>query len=87
MLENSTEDLVREVLAEYKKKESICDCPHCEDDVVAMVLNVMPPKYFLSSVTSGERIAYTLDKKRRFEALIKISETVPLVHQQNHPEK
>jgi len=87
MLENATEELVRDVLAEYNKKDPLCDCPHCEDDVVAMVLNVMAPKYFLSNASSGERIAYTLDKKMRFEALIKISETVPRVFQQNHPEK
>ncbi len=87
MLENATEELVREVLAEYKRKDPICDCPNCEDDVVAMVLNVLPPKYFLSSATSGEKIAHTLDKKLRFEALIKISEMVPVVCQRNHPEK
>ena len=47
----------------------------------------MDKKYFLSNATSGEKIAYTLDKKLRFEALIKISEAVPLVYKQNHPEK
>ena len=87
MLENATEELVREVLAEYKKKDPLCDCPHCEDDVVASVLNELPPKYFLSNASSGEKIAFTLDKKLRFEALIKISETVPRVYQQNHREK
>lgn len=87
MLENATEELVREVLSEYKKKDPVCACANCEEDVVAMVLNVMPPKYFLSNATSGEKIAYTLDKKLRFEALIKISEAVPLVYKQNHDTK
>ena len=86
MLENVTEELVREVLSEYKKKDPICDCSNCENDVVAMVLNVLPPKYFLSNATSGEKIAFILDKKLRFEALIKISEMVPQVYQQNHKE-
>ncbi|MEN1760582.1 late competence development ComFB family protein [Anoxynatronum sibiricum] len=86
MLENYTEKLVREVLKEYKSKDPVCDCDNCEDDVVATVLNQMPPKYFLSDAPQGERVAYVLSKKLRFDALIKISEAVPQVLKQNHSE-
>jgi len=87
MLENYTEQVVREVLKEYQSKNPVCDCDHCVDDVVATVLNQMHPRYFLSTAPQSQRVAYVLDKKQRFDALIKISEAVPLVMAQNHPEK
>ena len=85
MLENHTETLVRDVLQEYRAKDPICDCSRCEDDIVAAVLNDMPPMYFLSEASQGEIISYNLSKKLRFEALIKITEAVKAVSQRNHP--
>lgn len=84
MLENYTETLVREVLTEYNTKDPICECPNCENDIVAMVLNEMAPMYFLSNASAGDKIAYVLNKKMRFEALIKISEMVPKALELNH---
>ena len=84
MLDNVTEELVREVLNEYKKKDPICECSRCEDDIVAMVLNELPPRYFLSGDGPGDRVAFLLNHKLRFEALIRITEKVPIVFQRNH---
>ena len=86
MLQNHTEVLVREVLAEYKSKDKICDCGRCEEDIVATVLNQLPPKYFLSDTSDGEKIAYLLNKKMRFDALIQITEAVKQVCDKNHSE-
>lgn len=84
MLQNYTETMVREVLGEYKSKDKICECERCEEDIVAAVLNQMPPKYFLSDASEGEKISYVLDKKLRFEALIQITEAVKTVCEKNH---
>ncbi|SFH89665.1 competence protein ComFB [Tindallia magadiensis] len=84
MLQNHTETLVREVLGEYKSKETVCECEQCENDIVAIVLNKMPPKYFLSDASEGEKISYVLDKKLRFEALIQLTEAVKLAYDKNH---
>ncbi|SDY78721.1 late competence development ComFB family protein [Tindallia californiensis] len=84
MLQNYTETLVREVLGEYKSKESVCECEKCENDIVAMVLNNMPPKYFLSDASEGEKISYVLNKKLRFDALIQLTEAVKLACDKNH---
>ncbi len=85
MLENHTEALVRDVLKEYRMKETICECPRCEEDIVAMVLNQLPPKYFLSDAEEGDKIAYQLNQRLRFEALIKITEAANQVMERNHP--
>ena len=84
MLQNYTETMVREVLGEYKSKEKICECERCKEDIVAAVLNQMPPKYFLSDASEGEKISYVLNKKLRFEALIQITEAVKTVCEKNH---
>lgn len=86
MLQNYTETLVREVLAEYKNKDKICDCEFCEEDIVATVLNQLTPKYFLSGASEGEKISYILDKKLRFDALIQITEASKKVYENNHTE-
>ena len=85
MLENYTETMVWEVLGEYKKRDAICDCELCEKDIVSTALNHLPPKYFLSDASEGEKISYVLNKKLRFEALIQITEAVKAVQAKNHP--
>ncbi len=86
-MENYTATLVKEVLHEYRSKSSACDCEKCERDILATVLNTMAPRYFYSDTTEGEKVAYVLDKKLRFEALIQIAEAVKVVCAQNHPEE
>lgn len=49
MVKNYMEDVVKrlvpEVLNEYK---DVCKCPMCVEDIEAIVLNSMPPKYAVS---------------------------------------
>lgn len=79
MLENYAEQLVRQVLKEYKQNNKICECETCEDDIVAIALNNIKPKYFISSTRDEEKIAYIVNKPNRLEALIKIAEAVSQV--------
>jgi len=79
MLKNYTEDLVRGVLKEYKQRNTVCKCETCEDDIIAIALNNIKPKYFLSTDKDEEKVSYILDKQNRLEALIRISEAVSIV--------
>ncbi|SET70363.1 Late competence development protein ComFB [Natronincola peptidivorans] len=81
MLKNYTEELIREVLWEYKNTSEICQCKNCEEDIIKTVLNDMKPKYFISTSSEGERKSYILNKQLRLEALIKITSAVEEVTQ------
>ena len=76
MTGNYTEILVREVLSEYIKYNEICECNVCREDIVRTVLNKLPPKYFLSFNSEGERKAFLLDKQLRLQALVEITAAV-----------
>lgn len=51
---NVMQVLVEEKAPKYMKMFGICTCPKCAEDVKALALNHLPPKYVVMS--SGERI-------------------------------
>lgn len=43
---NATEILVRDIFKEeYPKTRLVCDCDKCKEDILAMTLNRVPPRY------------------------------------------
>jgi|Deesub1362A_J573_1020465.scaffolds.fasta_scaffold00347_32 competence protein ComFB len=53
MLKNYTEvavaEVFEEVLAQLRKQNpNICDCERCREDVMAVALNRLPPKYIVT---------------------------------------
>lgn len=53
MIQNYTEsivnDLLSPVLEEYARRNpEICTCPRCREDVAALALNQLPPRYVTS---------------------------------------
>ncbi len=42
---NLTERLVRETAPEVMRRLNVCSCPICAQDVLALTLNLLPPKY------------------------------------------
>jgi len=44
-LRNYTEEMVRAYVDQYLPKEDICDCKRCKLDIIAHMLNKLPPSY------------------------------------------
>ena len=79
MLKNYMEILVDEVYSEVKNKYSICQCEKYKNDIKSIALNNLPPVYFLSNVSEGEKKAFLLDRQRKITVLAKITEAVEIV--------
>ncbi|MEN3203573.1 MAG: late competence development ComFB family protein [Atribacterota bacterium] len=46
MLKNVLEEALRKLLPEvYKVKKDLCSCSQCQEDVLALALRALPPKY------------------------------------------
>lgn len=46
MIKNILEKALRDLLPElYQMKPDLCHCKQCEDDVLALALKALPPKY------------------------------------------
>ncbi|MGC8778073.1 MAG: late competence development ComFB family protein [Candidatus Caldatribacteriaceae bacterium] len=46
MIKNILEKVLRDLLPElYQMKPELCHCKQCEDDVLALALKSLPPKY------------------------------------------
>ncbi|NMA85775.1 MAG: late competence development ComFB family protein [Tissierellia bacterium] len=79
MLENYMEILVNEVYSEVNDVYNICHSPKCERDIKSIALNNLPPMYFLSSVSEGEKKAFLVDRQRKITVLTKLTEAVEIV--------
>ena len=52
-LKNQTEFAVHQALQDYLRKNVIsCSCERCQADIMALALNRLPPRYYVS--TRGE---------------------------------
>lgn len=57
---NLMEELVDAKIDEIMKMENMCCCKHCRADVFALALNLLPPKYV---VTTGGEVFSRLDTR------------------------
>ena len=49
-LKNHTEIAVHQALQDYLRKNAIsCSCERCQADIMALALNQLPPRYYVSS--------------------------------------
>lgn len=79
MVDNYMEMLVKDILDEVKNNYNINMYEGQLDDIQAIALNNLPPKYFLSSASAGEKKAFLLDRQRRISVLAKVIEAIELV--------
>ncbi len=79
MSNNYMEILVKDILKEIKNSYDDNRCNHRIEDIQAIALNNLPPKYFLSSASAGEKKAFLLDRQRRISVLAKVIEAIELV--------
>ena len=45
---NIVEDLITAKAPEFIKRMGICSCYRCVNDIIAMTLNILPPKYIVT---------------------------------------
>ncbi|PTY81922.1 hypothetical protein B5V88_02045 [Heyndrickxia sporothermodurans] len=62
---NVMEEIVRNAIDEHKDQLNLtCACENCLDDILALSLNRLPPKYIVNPNTSPfVRAAYTADRQ------------------------
>lgn len=80
MVFNAMEIIMKELLDEYIDRLGMqCTCPTCQDDVLALVLNKIQPRY----VTDKEKIAYIkanyIDKQELTSLIVKLAECAKIV--------
>lgn len=78
-MQNYMEVLVDEIFNEVKERYNICNNKNCENDIKATALNNLPPAYFLSSASEGEKKAFLLNRQRKITVLTKITEAVDII--------
>lgn len=81
MLKNYMEILVDEVYDEVKDQYDVCKYDDCINDIKATALNNLPPVYFSSCISEGEKKAFLLNRQMKITVLAKITEAVQLVSQ------
>lgn len=79
MLQNYMELLVNKVYNEVKDEYNLCENSKCENDIKSMALNNLPPMYFLSNVSDGERAAFLIDRQRKISVLSQLTQAVDAI--------
>lgn len=79
---NFMEDIVFSVLSRNIQKFDVCQCETCYNDIAAIVLNRLPPKYV--ATPKGELFAKVNAWEQQFEidVLTAVAQAVEIVH--NH---
>ena len=81
---NVMEEMVKNRLAEHLEKVDCCKCEKCVDDMTAMVLNKLPPKYVRTS--RGElfsRVDISLERQKSLDINFAIMSAIEFVS--THP--
>ncbi|HSH36160.1 late competence development ComFB family protein [Schnuerera sp.] len=73
------EVLVDEIYEETKQNYPSCKCANYDNDVKSIALNNLPPVYFLSTVSEGEKKAFLLDRQRRITVLAALTQAKGLL--------
>lgn len=83
VLRNLIEEVVLSSVADYLKKEGICDCDQCQLDVAAIALNNLPPRYVVTSKGASYAKADMLDMQKYIDIIGAITKAIRLVKE--HP--
>lgn len=78
-MKNYMEILVDEIYNEIKDKYIICKKKVYEKDIKSIALNNLPPVYFLSFVSEGEKQAFLVNRQQRISVLSKLTEAIDIL--------
>ncbi|APH03571.1 late competence development ComFB family protein [Bacillus weihaiensis] len=84
MVTNAMERIINDLLDEYKNRLSLtCTCNECLDDILALTLNGIKPRY----VTNPDKVMYVkaeyFDKQQMTSLLVRLAECAKFVS--DHP--
>ncbi|MCA1031434.1 late competence development ComFB family protein [Bacillus timonensis] len=82
---NAMEVIIAEALTEYWPSiKMTCKCEKCRADVFALVLNMVPPRYFSKEMGFAYVKAQYFEKQMKTNLLVKIAEATSKVS--DHPQ-
>lgn len=73
------EVLVDEIYEEVRHNYNPCECENCDDNIKSIALNNLPPVYFMSTASEGEKKAFLLDRQRRITVLAALTQAKELL--------
>ena len=82
MLKNFMEDVVEDLVNKLWKEDiDICKCNKCKNDVMALSLNKLPPKYFSSDKGNvWAKLLYS-DNQKMTDVMKAVAESMKIVNQ------
>ncbi len=83
VMRNLIEEIVVDNVAEFLKKEGICNCEQCRLDVAALALNNLPPRYVVTAKGASYAKADMLDMQKYIDVVGAITKAIKLVKE--HP--
>lgn len=80
-IKNVMEDVVKDVLSKHKNQLNLtCECERCMDDVMAIALNKLPPRYIVNTEhTPYVRAAHEADRQGATNILMIVAQAAGLV--------
>lgn len=76
---NYMETVVEELFDEYGESWGCCPCPHCRDDIIAYTLNLLPPRYIVTTPGAAFAKLDSLQKQYRADIVTALSRAADLV--------
>jgi len=86
-LRNFTEEAVKVFLDRWLKEEDICQCNDCRLDVMAIMLNNLPPKYIVTDTGALYAQLSDFDPQNRIDYMTAMSQAVQIVSKGPRHEK
>ncbi|WP_062107312.1 late competence development ComFB family protein [Bacillus niameyensis] len=80
-VENVMEKVVRDVLLKHKDELHLpCTCAHCLDDIMALALNQLPPRYIVNNELSPYvRASHVADHQGATNILLTVTKAAGIV--------
>ncbi len=78
-LKNLIEDVVSHTIDDIKKYHNFCSCPQCRLDISAIALNVIPPRYVVSSKGASYGRAELLAMQKDLDVLAIVLDAIKQV--------
>ena len=80
VLRNFTEEAVKAYLERWFKEADVCQCEDCKLDVMAIMLNTLPPKYVVTDTGALYAQLGDFDPQNRIDYMTVMSQAVQMVN-------
>jgi hypothetical protein len=78
--ENYIERIVREELGRfYERDKSLCQCAHCQQDIITLTLNKLPPMYVSSDIGHIMTMFHLTKDQLRAQVVVELMKAIAQV--------